>query len=174
MRSLGVKECLQKEGQLFRHCCDVREGLGEVHWAGDAEVTADLTVTGKQSRWLGLGRRWDTRKRAADAGLYFKTSGQRGALEGRMGCLQGYCSHFYRGESPMWWPVDIRHCTAFSPYNAPQSLGRHRITEKPGLLLSDLFTRTLLGSNDSCWLLGTPCSLLHRVNHFQTAGGVLA
>ena len=55
MRSPGVKECLQ-EGQRFRRRCDAREGLGEVHWAGDAEGTADLTATGQESRGLALGR----------------------------------------------------------------------------------------------------------------------
>ena len=55
--------------------------------------------------------------------------------------------------------MDIHHCTPLSPYNAPQSLRRHRTTENPGLLLSDLFTQILLGGKDSC-LVGRETMLL--------------
>jgi len=47
-------------------------------------------VTGEESQWLGLGRRWGTRKGAADADLHFKMSVQTGELEGRMGCPWGF------------------------------------------------------------------------------------
>lgn len=133
MRSLGVKACLQ-EGQLFRHCCDVREGLREVHWTGDAEVTADVTVTGEEPRWLGLGRRWETRKRASDAGLHFKTSVQRGELEGMMGCPWGFLFSFLKrgepcgvadGRSPLQ-PTQPLQCSL-----EPQKTQDHREARTP-------------------------------------------
>ena len=89
MRSLGVTACLQKEWQLFRPCCDVREGLREVLWAGDAEVTAGLTVTVRNhggSGWAGGGRPGKRQQTQ----IFILRRLCRGELEGRMGCPRGF------------------------------------------------------------------------------------